>query len=117
MKLKFVLFLSLLTLLTTLSFVLADNDTTLNLQTITNPLPCNDILSCTTLATKILIGLALVVTPLIIIYAGFLFITAAGNDNKVKTAQKILTWAIIGFILVLLATGIPDIIKQFLNIS
>lgn len=83
---------------------------------IPNPLgETSDIYSLIDLITKFLIGLAIVITPIIIVYAGFVYITAAGNEEKIKTAQKVLIWALIGFALVLIARGVPALIKQFLS--
>jgi len=71
-----------------------------------------------TLIDKILnflLGIALVLTPIMIVYAGFLYITAAGNEEKVKTANKVLIWTLIGLAVVLIAKGIPALIKEFLG--
>ncbi len=61
-----------------------------------------------------LFGIAVLLTPIIIIYAGFLYITSAGNADKIKTAQKVIIWALVGFAIVLIANSIPTIIKEFL---
>jgi len=83
---------------------------------IKNPLgQTSDIYTLIEIITKFLIGLAIVITPIIVVYAGFLYITAGGNEEKVKTAQKVLIWALIGFALVLIARGVPALIKQFLT--
>jgi len=82
---------------------------------IPNPLgETSDIYTLIDIVTKFLIGLAIVITPIIIVYAGFLYITAGGNEEKIKTAQKVLIWALLGFALVLIARGIPALIKEFL---
>ena len=60
-------------------------------------------------------GLAFVIAPILIVYAGFLYITSAGNEDKVKTAQKTLIWAIVGFAVVLIASSVPAIIQDFLS--
>lgn len=87
-------------------------------MTIPNPLgKTSDIYTLIEKITNFLIGIAIVITPIIIVYAGFLYITAGGNEEKVKTAQKVLIWALIGFALVLIARGVPALIKQFLGIS
>ncbi len=49
------------------------------------------------------------------LYAGFMFITAAGDDEKIKTAKKIVLWSIIGVVVMLLASGIRFIIQSFLE--
>ena len=62
-----------------------------------------------------LIKLAIPISAILIVYAGFLYITSAGNEEKIKTAQKALIWAIIGFAVVLIASSVPAIIQEFLS--
>ena len=83
---------------------------------ITNPLGgTNDISTLVSNIINFLIILAVPITAILIVYAGFLYITSAGNDEKVKTAQKALIWAIIGFAIVLVASSVPIIIEKFLS--
>jgi hypothetical protein len=107
-----IIFLSTIFIIGFAFIVLGATSTSL---TIPNPLgKTSDIYTLIETITNFLIGIAIVITPIIIIYAGFLYITAAGNEEKVKTAQKVIIWALIGFALVLIARGIPALIKQFL---
>ena len=62
-----------------------------------------------------LIVLAIPISAILIVYAGYLYITSAGNEEKIKTAQKTLIWALIGFAIVLIAKGVPAIIQEFLS--
>lgn len=49
-----------------------------------------------------------------IMYAGFLFMTAAGDEEKTETAKKYLRWSIFGLAVVLLSWTITNIvITQF----
>ncbi|NMB92063.1 MAG: hypothetical protein GYA31_00280 [Parcubacteria group bacterium] len=110
----FILVLIFLISLTAITF--AEDKTTE--ITIPNPLgETSDIYTLIEKITNFLIGVAIVVTPIIIVYAGFLYITAGGNEEKVKTAQKVLIWAIIGFAIVLIARAVPALIKEFLGIN
>lgn len=60
--------------------------------------------------------IALVVLPAIIMYGGFQYITAAGEPKKVSEAQKMLMWAGIGFLIMLLAKGAVALIDSiFIN--
>ncbi len=82
----------------------------------TNPIVgVNDITTLVGNIINFLIILAIPITAILIVYAGFLYITSAGNDEKVKTAQKALIWAIIGFAIVLVASSVPIIIEKFLS--
>lgn len=47
----------------------------------------------------ILIGVPIVVFA--VIYAGFLFVTAQGNTEKITTAKRVIVWTLIGAMLVL----------------
>lgn len=58
---------------------------------------------------------AVVIVPLIIIVAGFYFLTAAGNPERVSTAKRIIFWSAVGFTIVLLAKGIISVIKQIIS--
>jgi hypothetical protein len=56
-----------------------------------------------------LLGVLLVV---LVIYAGFLWMTAQGNEDKVKTAKKILTNAVIGMVLIFAAYAITNFVIE-----
>lgn len=43
------------------------------------------------------------ITVLFIIYAGVLYVTAAGNKDRIEKAKQTLTYAVIGLIVVILA--------------
>jgi len=59
--------------------------------------------------------LALFVTPLMIVIAGLLFVTAAGNPNQVQTARNILLYSLIGFLIILVAKGIVELFVEVLT--
>ncbi len=46
-----------------------------------------------------------------IIYAGFLYVTAQGNEGKIEQARKALTYAIIGGVIILMADIILEVIQ------
>ena len=52
---------------------------------------------------NIAVGLAALVCVGILIYSGYLYITAAGDGNKVSTATKSLTYAIVGLVICFIA--------------
>ena len=53
-------------------------------------------------------------TILMIIYYGYRYITSAGNEEAIETAKTGLKWAILGFIVTLLAFTIISGIRQLL---
>ncbi len=56
------------------------------------------------------LGLLGVVMVVLIIYAGFLYLTAAGDDKKVDTAKAIIKNAIIGAVLIFTAYAITSFV-------
>ena len=54
---------------------------------------------------------------LMILYAGFLFLTSGGDPTKIKTAKDTLTWAVIGIVVIILARGLVSLIGDLLGIS
>ena len=70
------------------------------------------------LAYKILaflLKLAVPIAAIMIVWAGFLYVTSAGNEKKIQSAQKTLIWAIIGLAVVVIAQSVPGMVQDFLN--
>ena len=63
------------------------------------------------------IGIAALVSLVYIIVGGFNYITSAGNAEKVKTAQKTITYAIIGLAVVVLAYAIRAFVFDRLGLN
>ena len=58
------------------------------------------------------LGLLGVIFLILLVYAGFLWMTAAGNDDKVTKAKQILTTSIIGLVIVLAAYSIAAFVVE-----
>lgn len=56
------------------------------------------------------LGLLGVVFLVLMVYAGFLWMTAGGKEEKVETAKSIIKNSIIGLVLVLAAYGITKLV-------
>ena len=59
----------------------------------------------------ILFSLAIVM----IIFAAYLYLTSAGNPDRVTTAKKTLIYAIVAIVVALVAGGIPKLIEGILK--
>jgi hypothetical protein len=59
--------------------------------------------------------IAAAIFPIIIIIAGFLFLTSGGDPEKIRTAKRMILWTIIGLAIVLLAKGIISLIKAVIS--
>lgn len=56
------------------------------------------------------LGVLGIVALVLIIYGGFLWMTAAGNEEKVKKGKAVLTWAVIGLIVIFGSYAITDFV-------
>ena len=59
--------------------------------------------------------LAGLICVVFVIIGGYMWMSAAGDPSRVKSAQSTLTWAIIGLIVVLLAVAIIEVIVKFIS--
>ncbi len=58
-----------------------------------------------------------IIAVIIILYGGFTWLTAAGNEDKVATARKIIIAGVIGLIIILSAWAITTfVINQMSNV-
>ncbi|MFZ2253085.1 MAG: pilin [Minisyncoccia bacterium] len=78
---------------------------------ITNPLKSQDIPEFLLKIIDVLLVFALPLIILYIMYAGYLFVTAAGNAEKVTGAKNALLWSIVGGVIVLGARLIISVIQ------
>jgi hypothetical protein len=76
-----------------------------------NPIGYDDIKSFFLAILEIIIIFAVPIIVFFIIYAGFMFVTANGNAEKIKSARSAITWAIVGGLLILGAKILLDVIQ------
>ena len=60
----------------------------------------------------LIIGVAVLATLLFTFYGAFLYFTAYGDENRATQAKKSITYAIIGFIIALLAFSIAAYVQN-----
>lgn len=85
---------------------------------IENPLKANSFYELLNSIIDLLYYLAIPTTALMIIIAGFFFIFAQGDPTKIETAKTILKWALLGFLIILLAKGLVQLMQNiFMNQS
>ncbi len=93
--------------------------TSISIQ-IKNPFKCSGD-TCTipgfinTILNSILLPIGGVVAVLMIMYAGFLYVTAGGDEGQIKKAHNALLWAVIGAAILLGAKVISDAIRETIN--
>jgi hypothetical protein len=100
-----ILFLLLLTYLSSTQFIFAAGEGSLQ-----NPLAFNSIAEFVSKALQALVYIALPVVGFFILLSGFYFISAQGNQEKLGKAKTNFMWVIVGAILILGAWALSELI-------
>ncbi len=83
---------------------------------IENPLsPISDIWQLIMRLINIAQNIGVFVCVILIVWAGYLYVTSAGNEKKIAQAQKALIWALVGFGIIIIAGAIPGLIYELLT--
>lgn len=61
---------------------------------------------------KIFLGFLGMIAVILILYAGFLWMTAAGNDDNIKKAKQILSAAVVGLVIILMSYGLATFVLE-----
>lgn len=80
--------------------------------TLKNPIKAQSIQEFIYQIIDIILVFATAIIVFFIILAGFKYVTANGNEEKVKSATSALTWAVIGGVLVLGAKILLEVIQN-----
>lgn len=59
---------------------------------------------------------ALIVGVIMFMWGAFLYITANDDSEKMKKAKSTLIFGVIGLVVAMIATGIPEVIKAILGV-
>jgi hypothetical protein len=84
---------------------------------IENPLKADSFAELLDMVINFIFIMSLGITPIIIIIAGFLFITAMGDPQKIQTAKRVIIWALIGLTVVLCAKGLVNLFKEVFKVG
>ncbi len=104
---KFILSLSTLALLVLPTVALAQVNEWMNNMALGNIIPTNiDLVELVFRTIRYILGFLGVVAVVIVIIGGFMWMTAAGNEEKVGKAKKVLVQGLIGLAIVMLAYAI-----------
>lgn len=77
-----------------------------------NPLKFDSLWDAINALIDFLFYLVVALAPVFVIYAAFLLLTAHGDPKQIKKAKTIIFWTAIALAVVLLAKGLPSVIKQ-----
>jgi len=82
---------------------------------IDNPLKADSFEEIINNIIDFIFTLSIAIVPLMIVWAGGLYVTSGGDEKKITTARNIITYALSGLAIVLLSKGFVAIIKQLLG--
>lgn len=85
-------------------------------QTLQNPLKAESFADLVRGLADAIIKISIPLVGIFIVYAGFLFVTAGGDEKKLETAKTTFYWTMIGAAVLLgssaLARAIVDLVKS-----
>jgi len=84
---------------------------------IENPLKVKNFWELLGKIIDFLFYISLAIVPMVIIIAGYYFITAAGEPEKINTAKKIILWALIGFLVIMCAKGLINLLAEIFEVE
>lgn len=70
------------------------------------PAPTVEFLPALARVINIIFTILLIAAVIMLIWGGIMFVTAAGDENKVAQARSLIIWAAVGIIIGILAYGI-----------
>ena len=80
--------------------------------TLVNPLKVNDLQGLLGLVVQAAVSIGTIILVLALVWTGFLFVAARGNEEKIRTARAALFWTVIGGLILLGATGLSQVIQS-----
>ena len=98
-----------------LSFCLLPNLTLA--KTITNPLLYDTLEDLVVGVANFIFWVATAVAPLMIVIAGFYFITSSGNPQQIETAKKIILYTLVGYGIIFISRGMIFIVRDILGVT
>jgi len=84
---------------------------------ICNPLSWSSIDELISSIFNWLVKIALIITPIMVVIGGVILMTAGGNPEKVKTGKRIIFWTLTGFLIILFAHGIKNIVEYIIGVK
>jgi len=79
--------------------------------TIDNPLKADTLTDLMNTIVNFLFYLAIAITPIMLVIAGFYYLTAAGEPEKINTAKRIILYTLVGLVIVISAKGIMELFQ------
>jgi hypothetical protein len=98
-----------------LLFVLLFSFTFVLAQGLPNPWPWKTVPEVIDAVIEWFFDISLIICPLMIVIGGFFLVTSAGEIKRVDLGKKSITYAVIGFLFILSARSLIDLVISFTN--
>ena len=85
--------------------------------TLPNPLQYDTIEALIAAILAFLRNLAITVTALVIVVAGYMFVTSMGDPQKVTNARRMVIYSMVGLAVILVAEGIVALIRKIIGVE
>ncbi|MDP3727199.1 MAG: pilin [bacterium] len=82
---------------------------------IENPIAAPDFAGVVHAIARFIRSVAIPLTALMVVYAGMLFLVSGGSVNTITRARKALTWALVGFVIILVSEGLTLLVSNVLR--
>ncbi|TSC71413.1 MAG: hypothetical protein G01um101470_618 [Parcubacteria group bacterium Gr01-1014_70] len=82
-------------------------------QTIDNPIKAKDFNELVTAIAKAITAIGIPLVAIFLVWSGFLFVTARGNEEQLKRAKNTFFWALVGGAVVIGAWALAVAIVNF----
>lgn len=82
---------------------------------ICNPLQAKTFTDVINNILNFLFGVSIVIIPIMVVFAGFMFLTAGGNPAQFTKARGLLLWTAVGFGVILLAKGLTTVLRKIIG--
>ena len=82
---------------------------------IQNPLKVGSIEGLINSMGNYLVGISAAVLTVMVLWGAFQFMTSGGNEERVSKGKKTIYWAILGFIVLLVASGLASVVADILG--
>ena len=84
---------------------------------IKNPLTYNTFHELIDRIINFVFMIAIPIATIAILIAGYMFVTAAGEAEKVLTARKTIQWALIGLLVIICAKGLIALLGEVIGVQ
>lgn len=84
---------------------------------IQNPLCVENFEQLLDVIINFIFWMGIVIAPVMLIIAGFLFVTSVGDPDRVQSAKKMMLYTIIGLVLVIIAKSLIIVLQSILGVT